>query len=44
MEQSAILPYFTKFPSTIVFADERVKIFCVDLFSRVLLKNMFRVH
>ena len=31
-----LLPYVTKFPNVLISADERIKIFRVDLFSRAL--------
>ena len=39
-----LLPYVTKFPSVLICADEKVKIFRVDLFWQALQKIMFRVY
>ena len=38
-----LLPYVTNFLSVLTFANERVKIFCLDLFLWVLQKIMFHV-
>ena len=43
MVQSAVT-LVTKFQSVLIFADERIKIFRVDLFSRALQKIMFHVY
>ena len=39
-----ILPYVTRFSIVLIFVDERIKIFCVDLFSRAHQKIMFSLY